>query len=1037
MASKTGINIRTEGNATFAALSKAAQSVVLQQIEFRAMYDTDKLNFDSITESARAQELFNMVFHPGTNFSKKLIAGKYVKKGDANYPLTRTKIRITNAHRELSQLSKSLKTSDLQKYIESVDAKQASVEAMSSTKEEDAGKPPPGKVRRMVEEIESKTSGNVQPEKEQEPAINEEKEQEPAINEEVQQPSSTQSTRRRIQEEAEGEEEKMQDDEGLGQAEDDFDLPGLEEGPRNVRIPQSLYASMLTDKYATNVDEVARSLPARLESNGLLLYDVNTPLPITQNRLLYVRGKYAARLYNMYDSRVNILGKKSFSTYMMGSEDEADVPQFTVEEDGRLTLQNPGSTKTRWQFYSEKEMKEFEEKGVKVSAWEKDYRVKDWERANGVITDKDRDLYDEWTKNILKRRIEEGKDVAGTSTEDYRFALADDDIQYVLEAAEVDSFMSLNDEALQEAQSRFGQELRERFKIREDAFTRRYTLRRLMQRYEELSEVMVGIDKREEQERNGGQPEAQPEAQPELERQNIPPVEVFPVDDEAVLLRNSVSQPSGSVEEDEARAQRSRDIRAMKQQDPEEYARERNQLEAQLRDAQDVLRYYCLSENQDKVFTELETIVKDKDLLNANAKSIQTAIDALNARTQNPTMKDLFENGLARDQSNLDINVEEDTNAYLRALDEAISRLEAYESVLQGDAQSIDLRLRDIQLQKLKNDKLRFLRKVREGRARLQQVKAAADKDTLSERKARIEVAKANRIALEKMSKEEILPRIVKDEAVPPEMQARYLRLALEVQQNFDDGLHVEADAANGGDWFTKFRTGMISGLVGSIGAHEIMQALDPQQTIPHVPRLAIEGGIAGIGATYVGAGLEGGTAQMAAVTGAELGPAAVGFATYYEVQDATDRPITDALLKAGASQDAAQAAGDIGSNAAAGAASALAAEGTAAGIAAATGAGAAEGAEAGSIFGPLGTLGGMAVGAAVGAIFGFASWLIGKAQRSGGDGTMYDPRSHPWGSYGYLPNYNMGSPETYANWCVIPRLVILYVIHTLTLTVG
>ena len=729
--------------------------------------------------------------------------------------------------------------------------------------------------------------------------------------------------------------------------------------------------SSFTTKTLMNLVDAGKA-PDTIDSNNLPSFLAKSEDP---SLLDLIQPIYRGRMVQYFDSAKNIKDKVSFSEFIARTE-PGDTPIFKVnvqdDDEVLFELEENQNFASRWQMYTPDEMKEMTEYAnarYEVKPWMKDMRYQSWRDMTGSLSESEKQMWDEWSRRIISERARrefEAKEAAKEAGEDYT------PLRPNVKPRTID--VSNEDMDYAEAQARQGVTLAEfaknvdaQMKSRMDAFEKYYKMRNLVKEYQTQFKRVQELQKQVQEQARAEY------AAPEAKEDGLNPQEEL-------------------------------DLATTK-----------------LKETESALTYYCQNEDIGNSLNELRALQTNKAFFDDNGSGLQFAADALATRTNQQTVADFLR--IPNNEENMDVIVEENEGDYLSSLEKSIKDLKDLNLNLEGKAASIEAELRNLQIQQLENAKLRYLKAARELRARKLTLEKAKNKVTLDERNAKIQAAKDTLEEWKNMTRNEIYSKVIDKQPIPDALKAKYTLLSAQVQLNQDEGLHEPENVAGGAeggegmDWFTNFRTGLIGSFIGSLGAHEIMGALDPDNAIPHVPRLAIEGGIAGIGATYATAGITGGTDAMAAVTSAELGPAAVGFATYYEVQDAVDRPLTDALLKAGASEAAATAVGDVGSNAAAGAAAALATEGTAAGIAAATGAGAEAGAEAGSVFGPIGTLAGIGLGALAGAIFGFGQWLIGRAERAGGDGTMYDPKSHPYGTFGYLPNYNMGSPETYANW--------------------
>ena len=148
----------------------------------------------------------------------------------------------------------------------------------------------------------------------------------------------------------------------------------------------------------------------------------------------------------------------------------------------------------------------------------------------------------------------------------------------------------------------------------------------------------------------------------------------------------------------------------------------------------------------------------------------------------------------------------------------------------------------------------------------------------------------------------------------------------------------------------------LATGTLGGLGAHALVNAIDPDHKMNRLASEAVEGAAAG-----------GITAGMMAAAGASvaLGPEIVAASAAYLAGGESGRAITEAMERGGASQDTAEAVGSVSGGAIGGVVA------SAVGTSAAVGLSLLGGAELGSAIGVVGGPVGMALGAAVGATLG------------------------------------------------------------------
>ena len=145
------------------------------------------------------------------------------------------------------------------------------------------------------------------------------------------------------------------------------------------------------------------------------------------------------------------------------------------------------------------------------------------------------------------------------------------------------------------------------------------------------------------------------------------------------------------------------------------------------------------------------------------------------------------------------------------------------------------------------------------------------------------------------------------------------------------------------------------TGVAGFLAAHEIMQMIDPNHSIPEVPAEAIEGSLAGA----IGAGLM--TSLGASVA---LAPEMVAGGVGYVVGAATSRAVHGFMTDHGFSETIAGGTSALVGGATGGVAASVSGMATAFAL-------------FGTSLGPAGILMGAAGGALLGAAIGFVSWLF------------------------------------------------------------
>ena len=158
----------------------------------------------------------------------------------------------------------------------------------------------------------------------------------------------------------------------------------------------------------------------------------------------------------------------------------------------------------------------------------------------------------------------------------------------------------------------------------------------------------------------------------------------------------------------------------------------------------------------------------------------------------------------------------------------------------------------------------------------------------------------------------------------------------------------------------------LATGAAGAVGAHYIMQAIDPDQKLNSIASEGVEGAIAG--------GLTTGIAGAVGASAA-LGPEVLAGASAYLAGAESNKAITKALEKNGMKTSTAEAIGSVSGGAIGGTTAAAVGAGATVGLS--TLAGVEIGEAVGLVGGPVGLAIGAAAGASIGAIVGGIGWLF------------------------------------------------------------